>query len=371
MKRALILQRPVVAITGSAGKTTTKEMIASILQQRWKIFKSKGNANMPRHTAKYAKQINSSHRAVVLEYAMSRFGHIRRHCRLIKPNIGIVTSIGSAHMGNVDGVRGVARAKSELIKYMNQRGTLFLNKDDANAKLLQIQGFKGKIVRIGVKNNADYRGYNLHYTNNGVSFQIKLQGKIHRFDMPVYGNHNVNNALLAIAVADHLGLTPGEMKKGLHAFKKSKRRLNLYKLGRGIHILDDTYSANPHAVKAAIDVLTTIGKKSNIAVLGTMLEMGKYSVKNHKYVGRYLAKKNITHLYTYGNDAKYIGAGAIEAGYPRSKVRHFTVKSKLNRHLLNQIKSGNTILVKGSNKMKMNETVQFLVKRLQKAQKRA
>lgn len=372
MTQPLQFARPVIAVTGSSGKTTTKEMIASILSKRWKIFKTKGNMNLPSHTAKYARQIGASHRAVVLEYGMSRFGQIKRHCQWIRPNIGIITNVGSAHIGNFGGkVNGLVQAKSELIQYMNPLGTLYLNADDANSRLLHTRGFKGTIVKVGIGEKADYRATHIRYASNGMEFQVKLGKAPRTFYIPIYGTHNVYNALFAIAVAHRLGCSVSQIRAGLRSYRRPDRRLIVYRLGNGIQILDDTFSSNPHATKAAINVLCSIEKNRRIAVLGSMLEMGKYSTAGHKEVGRYLARKKIDYLFTVGKSARQIGIGAVESGMPSHKVKHFPSKEQLHPAIIKQIKPNTTILVKGSHKTKMIDTVIQLIRAAKKQMKKS
>jgi len=358
----LILRKPVIAITGSAGKTTTKEMIASILKQRWKIYKTSGNANAPRHTAVYARKIKPYHKAVVLEFGMSHHGQIKLHTRIIQPNIGIVTNVGTAHIGNFKGnIKGIANTKSDLIRNMKQTGLLVLNADDKNSRLLDTKKFKGKIMTVSQHQAADYQADNIEYTLGGMKFRTKIKDKPIEFKIPVYGRHNIYNALFAIAVADYLGFSPNEIRKGLLTYKRPGRRLTIYRLKKKIKIIDDTFSANPHATKAAIDVLSNIGKGTNVAVLGTMLEMGKYAVKGHKDVGKFVAKRKIDYLYTYGKTARLIGLGAREAGFPAKKIHHFSNQRILTKKLIKHLKPNTTFLFKASHGMELNKTVKALV----------
>ncbi|WP_223292367.1 glutamate ligase domain-containing protein [Salipaludibacillus neizhouensis] len=162
-----------------------------------------------------------------------------------------------------------------------------------------------------------------------------------------------------------MGFSHTEINTGLKKYRKLKRRLNIRRIRSGITIIDDSYSANPHAVKSAIDVLSHIGKGSNkVAVLGSMTRLGAYRVKGHKEVGKYIVERDIQHLYTYGKDAQWIKDSAIEYGFPKQNAYHFTDKRALHYHLLRKIasESQTTILIKGSNKMKMGKTVQLLIK---------
>ncbi len=337
-------------------------MIASILKQRWNIYKSSGNANAPRHTAGYAKKINAHHRAVVLEYGMSHHGQIRLHCRIIQPNIGIVTNVGTAHIGNFGGtIIGVANTKSDLIRNMKQTGLLILNADDRHSKLLDTKNFKGKIIKISKKNPSNYKAENIQYTLKGMKFQTKINGQQHEINIPVYGEHNIYNALFAIAVADHLGFKTNEIKRGLLTYRKLGRRLTIYRLKNKVKIIDDTFSANPNATQAAIDVLSNIGKGTNIAVLGTMLEMGKFSQKGHKSVGKYLASRNVNYLYTYGASAKLIAQGASENGFSKNKIKSYYNQAQLTKDLVKHLKPNTTFLFKASHGIGLNKTVKALL----------
>ncbi|WP_370636406.1 UDP-N-acetylmuramoyl-tripeptide--D-alanyl-D-alanine ligase [Cohnella sp. CFH 77786] len=366
MPNARVTPGFIIAVTGSAGKTTTKEMIASILQKRWNTYKTMGNRNLPSSIAKQRKQILPSHRAAVLEYGMAQAGHIAKSCQTIQPDLGVITSIGTAHIGNVGGtVQGVAQAKSELIRGMHPNGALFINADNPNMKLLDTKNFKGRIYRVGTKANPNYKAFEISERPDGVVFHVNLWGKKQRFFIPVPGRHNVNNALLAVAVADRLGFTAEEIAAGLRTYYRPKSRLNVLSLKKkGAIVLDDSFSANPDAVKAAIDVLMGLGKGRKIAVLGSMLEMGVYSKKAHQDVGKYLAGKPVKFLYTFGDEAKEYGKGAIAAGFPAARVFHFKTRNRLHAVLKSRIVPGTSVLVKGSHKMKMRDTVKFLVSKL-------
>ncbi|MCA1011493.1 UDP-N-acetylmuramoyl-tripeptide--D-alanyl-D-alanine ligase [Halobacillus halophilus] len=364
-------KRPIIAITGSAGKTTTKEMIASILNIRFNIVKSIRNRNLS-HTEHYAKSIKPHHQAVVLEYGLLKPGDIKKHCTILQPNISVVTNIGSAHVGNFNSsIEQLAKEKSEIIAGLEPHGTLYINADDTNSELLTIEPFSGSIKTIGIKNKADYKATRIRFHKNGMTFKVRLNNKRRRFTIPVYGIHHIYNALFSIAVTDSLGFTPEEMQKGFNhssQFLKNNRRLSLYTLTDHVQVLDDTWSANPQATKAAIDVLSEIGEGANIAVLGSMLELGEHSVDQHLDVGKHLARKNVDKLFTFGKDARHIGMGAIDAGFPEEHVFHFDKINDMNLSLLGVIQPDTTVLVKGSHSIRMNRTVKFLLSSFSKAE---
>ncbi|MBW8351979.1 YheC/YheD family protein [Bacillus sp. IITD106] len=353
---------PIIAITGSAGKTTSKAFLASILSKKWNVFESKDYWNTTEHTKQHKELINSSHEAVVLEYGMAYPGVITEHCRIIKPNISIVTNIGLAHVGNFNSdIRGVAHAKSELIHGMDQTGLLVVNKDDANSRYLETHRFKGKIITVGIKSPADYRAYDVRYAKEGMQFKIRLHGKVQQLFIPILGEHHVYNALNAIAVADQLGFSPLDIKAGL-VFKKPPRRLTIYNCKNNITVIDDTVHSHPQGVRAAIDVLSNIGKHRTIAIIGQMRELGDLREAEYRKVGEYVTNKKIDYLITYGFRTDEISNHAKAKGFPSERVFHFTDKDKLHDLLPKIIRKNDTILVKGASKTNMFETVKFLDK---------
>ncbi|MFD1956619.1 UDP-N-acetylmuramoyl-tripeptide--D-alanyl-D-alanine ligase [Paenibacillus thailandensis] len=353
--------RPVIAVTGSAGKTTTKEMIAAVLNSRWKVFVSPHNHNAPSATRRHAGQLRPSHRAAVVEYGMQYYGHIKRHCLYLQPDIGVITNVGTAHVGNFGGrIEGVAKAKSELIRYMKPTGTLLLNADDPHSELLHTNEFKGRIIRVGIRKKANYQAYNVQYEHHGMSFKVKLKGIEHSFYIPVFGEHNIYNALFAIAVSHGLGFGPRHIQAGLKSYKRPRSRLRVHRLRGNIMLIDDSYSSNPHAAKAALDVLSEVGTRNKIAVLGSMLELGEFTARGHQEVGKYAAGKGVSQLLTLGSAAKHIAVGARKSGFPVDRIKCFVNKHQLERALLQKMEPGATILVKGSNKLRMDTVVAYL-----------
>lgn len=351
---------PIIAITGSAGKTTSKAFLASVLSEKWNIFESKDYWNTTEHTKKHKEEINASHEAVVLEYGMAYPGIITNHCSIIQPNISIITNIGLAHVGNFDGdIKGVAKAKSELIHGMDQNGLLILNKDDENSKYLETQQFKGKIITVGIHSAADYKAYDIQYKDIGMTFKIKLQGQEMAMYIPILGEHHVYNALNAVAVADFLGFSPTDIKAGLN-FKKPPRRLTIYNCRDDITVIDDTVHSHPQGVRAAIDVLTNIAKQRKVAIIGQMRELGNLREEEYRKLGEYIYEQDIDLFITYGFRTEEIGAAAKAKGMDPSKIYHFLDKEKLHALLEKVIKPHDTILVKGASKTNMFETVKFL-----------
>lgn len=356
-----VLKKPVIAIAGSSGKTTTKEMIASILQTRWNIYKSKYNQNNRKSMRKHARSIRPYHRAVVLEFGMSGSGHLRQQCRIIKPNISVITMVGSAHIGNFGGsLTRLIKAKSQLAQYMKRTGTLFLNADDVNSRRLHLKPFRGVIKTVGIKGIGNYTADNIRYVDGGMSFDARVKGTEHNFYIPVYGIHNVYNALFAIAVSDRLGFTVEQMKSGLKRYRRPARRMMVYRTKNNARVIDDTFNANPHSMKAAIDVLSNLHGRPKVLVLGSMSELGRYSKTGHQKVGRYIARKDIDYLFTYGKPARQISSTAISHGFPAQRTYHAPDRKSLHQKVRTVIGPEAIVLVKGSNDTNMNRTVSYL-----------
>ncbi|MBJ9992361.1 UDP-N-acetylmuramoyl-tripeptide--D-alanyl-D-alanine ligase [Paenibacillus sp. S28] len=360
------MRRPIIAITGSAGKTTTKEMLASILKQRWRTFKSFENGNDTWYTSNYKKQIRAADQAVVLEYGMKKKGDIQNHCRLIKPWIGIITNVGKAHIGHFkNGLRGIADAKSELIHGMDPSGVLFLSRDDKNSRLLHVKAFKGKVITIGIHNPADYRAEKVIYTGNGVKFSVRLKGRTRVFFIPCFGECNIYNALFAIAVSHYLGCNVSQIRTGLKRMEQPYARLSIRKTVNRITIINDSFNTKPE-LDPAVNVLQQLGSGTHrkIAVLGDIQDLGKYSKSIHLAQGRKLGQKGLYRLYTYGLNSRYLGVGAMKSGLPRKKIKHFTSIPALKVELSKYLQPETVFLVKGStngHKVKLMHIVEWML----------
>lgn len=361
MKRKPII----IAVTGSAGKTTTKEMIASILRRKWPVYKSPANRNLMVHTRAHARRIRPTHKAAVLEYRIPRRGNLRQHCRIFQPSIGIITNIGTAHLGHFGGSqRRLAMAKSELIRHMKPHGIIFLNADCPYTRQFGKQPyrgrFRGRIITVGIKRRAMYAARNIRHTPSGLTFTCVLNGVNVSFSIPIPGTHNIINALLAIAVCHQLGLAAQDIQSGLLNYPRPKRRLTVTRHRHQITIIDDTYSANPSAVMAALNVLRQIGEGKKIAVLGSMLELGKYTRKGHALVGRYASRKRLHALYLLGPSTRFTYRAAIRSGLSKKRVRYCKSLLQLHRLLAKNLTPHSTILLKGSHRLHMNRTSRFL-----------
>lgn len=357
----------VIGITGSSGKTTTKEMIASILQQRHRLFKSYKNGNDCWFTSQYVKQIKPFHKYAVLEFGMKHAGEITKHCRLIRPDISLITNIGRAHIGNFkQGIDGIAAAKSEIIRGMKPNGILITNADDPYSKKLTIpDSFKGSKLTVGIRTKADVHARNIRYSNQGMSFSVKLRGNLEHFVIPSIGIYNVYNSLFAIAVCHQLGISPAIIRRGLQQYERPYARIQLHRLKNGTILINDAFNTKPE-LNAALDVLQFLSKKRRrIAVIGGISDTGRWRKSIHSKAGKDLAHSKLHALYTFGEDGKIIAAGATQAGL--KNVVHVASMSDLRQQVLREIGLGSVILFKGSvgkHPLKLMQLVEQLIQKL-------
>lgn len=363
MQTTLYLEIPTIGVTGSFGKTTVKEVTASILSVKYNTYKSPKNLNMPGATRKHIKNINEEHETVVLEMAMSKKGRGNRQCTVIQPNIGVITAVGHAHFQNFSSINDVAKSKSEMMKYMKQDGILLLNNDDANSKLIETKYFPGKIIKVGTSEGSDYRVFNISYKNKGMIFEVELNGKKESMYVPLLGEHNVVNTLFGIAIADQLELTPEEIREGLEKITVPRGRLTIDILKENRTLIDDSYNANPVSMLSGLKVLNDyIDSKEKIALLGDMVEMGSYTKKGHEKVGESLNNFDLDKIFLYGDSVKFISNKAQETGFPKDKLFYYTDIEKLTEDIKETFNPNTAMLVKASRATKLDRVVKRLLK---------
>lgn len=311
----------VIAITGSAGKSTTTEMVASILKYRWPMVKTQGNLNTYSFLPSYLTRLTGKEKLLLLEMGMKSLNNIRKQCQVVHPEIGAVTNVGEAHAGSLGGLNLIVKAKQELVDGIRKRGILFLNADDPKSRRLQTSRFQGKIFTFGIQNPAQVKARNIRYSSNGMKFDAILHGRSFPVFIPIFGTHNVYNALAAVGISWAFGAATAEIQKGLATFQAPKMRLQFIRSRSGRILINDAWNANPTAMKAGLNVLKNVSRnRMAIAVLGDMLELGNYSHHAHVQVGRYIAKLGINQLITLGQRGKIIARSAVASGMNPQKV---------------------------------------------------
>ena len=348
----------VVGITGSVGKTSTKEMIASVLAQKYKVHKTLGNFNNEWGLPITIFDMQEDTEVAVLEMGVNHFGEMRRLSSVASPDICVITNIGVAHLEFFKTREGILQEKSQMIQDMKDKGTIILNGDDD--LLSEVGPVKGVTpVFFGQGENSQFRASNIQPLGlRGTACTITLKDGT-SFDcvVPVPGIHMVSNALAGAAVGYALGLTPDEIKAGIEGLPSIPGRNNIIKTERLI-ILDDCYNANPISMKASIDVLNmAIGRK--VAILGNMGELGTNERELHKEVGTYAAENNIDLVCGIGELAKELIEGVKEV-HSSTEGLWFATKEDFFRSMKEMIKDGDNILVKASHGMNFPEIVSAL-----------
>lgn len=355
----------VVGITGSVGKTSTKEMIASVLSEKYKVLKTEGNYNNEIGLPLTIFKIRAEHEVAVLEMGISEFGEMHRLATMANPDICVITNIGLCHLENLKTRDGILKAKTESFAHLKKDGIAILNGDDDKLSTIRQVGDKEPVF-YGMEEKMEYREdakksvYATGVENLGL---YGMQARIHTPEgerdvrIPIPGEHNVYNALAATAVGLSLGLSLDQISSGILKAKTIGGRTNLLNTG-SMTVIDDCYNANPVSMKASIDVLATAeGRK--IAVLGDMGELGENEKKLHYEVGEYLAKKEIDVLFCAGELSEEI-AKAAQKESKTCEVYYFKTRDALLEQLLPFLKKGDTVLVKASHFMKYPEIVKAL-----------
>lgn len=303
---------PVVALTGTCGKTTTKEMIRHILIQNWSVQATISSINEPRQSLPYLTGIENSTKAAIFELGLGNSGNISHQCMIYQPTIGIITNIGVHHLDGCKNLEGYIKAKSEIIEGIREGGTLIINADDENIKKIKLNKFKDKVVKFGFNDGADFKASNIQYSSGGMKFTLHKNSERYKVFIPGFGDHQVYNALAAIAAVNEMGVSIQKAIFRLRTFKNMERHLEFSKGMGNSTIIDDTWTNNPTSIEAALKVLSSVGKdKKQIVILGDIKRLGNFEQKYHREIGSLVAKQNINTLITIGSKAEEIGKQAL------------------------------------------------------------
>ncbi len=331
-----------IAITGSAGKTTTKDAVALMLATRFTVGKTAGNFNNHVGVPLSLLRMPADAEFGVIEIGMNHAGEIRELAALARPRVAVVTNVGSAHIENFESVDGVAAAKRELVEALPDDGIAVLNADDERVVRFA-SAHAGRTITFGILSAADVRATNIDYTGEGASFDA---GGAH-FQTRVFGRHGILNLLAAIAVASIFGIEPAELVEAASGFEPAKMRGSRFHRN-GILIFDDCYNSNPDAARAMLDVLRDTPALRRIAVLGEMLELGRWAGPLHREVGSYVASAGINLLVGIRGVARQMVDAAVEGGLETDAAFFFEQPEDAGLHLRNLARPGDAILFKGS-----------------------
>ena len=349
----------VVGVTGSVGKTSTKDIIANVLSKKYKVLKTEGNNNNHIGLPLTILRLQDEEIAVI-EMGMNHLGEISYLTKIAKPDIAVITNIGTSHIGNLGSRENILKAKLEILEGMDKKKIVINNDNDLLNKWYLENKNNIEIHTFGIKNESEFNAKNIKLKENSSEFICENKNEKINIEVPVGGEHFILNALCGLTVGKLLNLNNEEIKNGIKDFKLTAKRMEINHLKNNITIINDSYNASYESMKASISNLKNMNGERKIAVLGDMFELGDFSEKLHKEVGTEIYKNKIDKLYLIGNYSKFIGEEAEKEGYKKENIFYFENKDELFNNLKNNLKSGDVILIKASNGMKLFEIAEKL-----------
>lgn len=350
----------IVGVTGSVGKTSTKDIVANVISQKYKTLKTQGNNNnnigLPFTMFNLRDQ-----EAAVIEMGMNHFGEISKLTKIAKPTISVITNIGTSHIGNLGSRENILKAKLEILEGMDKK-ILVVNNDNDLLHKYYLESTDVEIHTYGIENDSEVKAENIVLNENDSEFVCNLKGDKFRVKVPVGGIHFVYNAICAATVGMLMGLSQEQIKNGIETFELTKKRMDITELKNGVTIINDSYNASFESMQASLKYLQGLNSKRKIAVLGDMFELGEFSKKLHEKVGVEVVKNKIDMLVCCGKNAKYIVDSAKNEGMSKDSVYYFENKDEIEDFVRNNWKSGDAILFKASNGMKFFNIVENLIK---------
>ena len=342
-----------IGITGSVGKTSTKEMVAAGLSKGFDVMKTQGNKNSQIGLPMTMFEIEEHNEVAVIEMGMSEFGEMDRLADIARPNIAVMTNIGVAHIENLGTQENILKEKFRITKYFDKDGILFLNGDDKLLKTLHgKQAFK--TVTFGLDKDNDYHAEAIETHGFHTKFVCCFEGNRVSLEIPALGEHSVKNALAAFAAGKYLGLNEETIQEGLMTYQNAPMRQQIHEM-KDFILIDDSYNSSPDAAKVSLNVLKSVGKGRTIAVLADMLELGEKAESEHYGVGKHLAEIGVDTLLTVGEISRNTAKGAEENGC--KDVFSFENNNEAYEYLSKMIEKDCAVLVKGSRGMHTDEIV--------------
>ena len=346
--------KPLVAVTGSAGKTTTKEAIAHVLSARFRVLKSEGNFNNHFGLPLMLLKLEPEYEVAVIEMGMSHAGEIRSLAKIAQPEIGVVTNVAAVHLEFFNSLAGIARAKYELIESLPVGGTAVLNADDEYVSQFG-RGFKGKVVMYGTRITADVRAENIRSEGvQGTEFDVVIGSVRERTRLPLVGEHNILNALAAVAVGVERGLTVAEAVGALATLAPADKRGQVLQVGN-ITVINDCYNSNPKALQAMVDALAAMPANRRIVVAGEMLELGPAGEELHRQAGQHIAEKKIDIVVGVRGLAEVLVDAAKQAG---ARAEFVASAEAAGEWLARETRDGDVILLKASRGVKLEKALE-------------
>ncbi|WP_042271532.1 UDP-N-acetylmuramoyl-tripeptide--D-alanyl-D-alanine ligase [Faecalimicrobium dakarense] len=350
---------PYIGVTGSVGKTSTRDMIYAAVSSKFNTLKNEGNLNNQLGVPLTLFNLDEFYECSVIEMGMSGFNEIEYLANIVKPKIGVISNIGLSHIENLGSQEGILKAKMEIATNFDSSNTLIVNGDDKFLCTLKNKNHEYTLKTFGFDKDNDIYCEGYEMTEDSITFICNINGKKEEIFIPTVGEHNIYNAMAAILVGISLELTLDEIKNGLKHFKATKMRLDIVKNDK-MTIINDAYNASPDSMKAALKILGRY-KTRRVAILGDMFEMGEYAEYGHRLVGE-VSIGNVDVLITIGNDSNFIGQEAKKLGFYEKNLYHFKTREDAINEIDSLLKEEDVVLVKASRGMKLEKIVEHLNK---------
>ena len=358
-KRELYKELIVVGVTGSVGKTSTKDIIANVLSQKYNCLKTQGNMNNEIGLPFTILNLRE-HEALVVEMGMNHLGEISRLTKIAEPTLSVITNIGTSHIGNLGSRENILKAKLEILEGMKNPRIVINNDNDLLNKWAQdVDNIE--VHTFGIENKSECNALNIEKSENSTKLTAQINNEKINLNVPVGGDVFILNALCATLVGKILNLSNEQIAKGIENFKLTKKRMEISKLENDITIINDSYNASFDSMQAAIKYLSETNCNRKIAVLGDMFELGNFAEELHRKVGIEVAKNKIDLLFAIGENSKFIVEEAIKNGMDKNNILYFENKDELLENLQNIMDSGDAILFKASNGMKFYEIAEKIL----------
>ena len=353
---------PVIAITGSVGKTSTKDMVASIVSTKYKTLKTEGNFNNHIGVPLTILRLKDEE-AMVVEMGMSNLGEISLLTKIAKPTIAVITNVGTAHIGNLGSRENILKAKLEILEGLDKNGCLIINNDNDMLHMWNEKNKQYNVIDFGISNKSYAMAKEINLDGECSNYKLSIENNNYDVNVPIGGEPFVYNSLCAVCVGKALNISFENIISGIKNFKLTKNRMEIIKVNN-ITIINDCYNANFDSMKAGIENLAKMNAKRKIAILGDMLELGEYSEKLHKAVGKEVAKNNINELIVVGNESKNIAKEAKDCGMKEKNIHEFDKNNDVIKFIISNKEDDDCILIKASNGMHFIEIVDELKKQL-------
>ena len=345
---------PVVQITGSVGKTSTRDIVANVVRTKYKTLQTEGNQNnavgLPTTLLKL-----KDHEAVVVESGMNHLGEISYLGKIAKPTIAVITNVGTAHIGFLGSRENILKAKLEILENLKPDGYIVINNDNDLLNKWAKEDTKYKKYTFGIEQEADVMAYNIQINENNSTYNVKIDNKEYTVTVPVSGKHFVYNSLCAIAVGNLLNIAPDNIIKGISSFTLTKNRMEVDKIKNNITIINDAYNASYDSMKAALEYLKELPGNRKIAVLGDMFELGDFAEEIHRKVGTEVVTHKVDMLVTVGKLANYIADEAEYIGMPKDQVIRLNTTTEAINYLNGNLEKDDVVLLKAANGMHFAE----------------